>query len=212
VIHRDLVPGHVERLAAEAKAVGRVDTAVGDARNLDIEDESVDALLMLGPLYHLTHQGDRVHALREARRILRSDRMLFAAAMSRWAPRLHGVLVMRLYRQHAELAGPLEVVETTGRLPPLVPGEFSGYCHRPEELREEVTGAGFDVVELMSVEGLAFALPDLEERLAPAEDARHVLEAARDLGAIPEPLGVGPHLLVSARRRDSLRPRQRPPR
>src|SRR5215207_1068852 len=72
VIHRDLVPGHVERLAAEAKAVGRVDTAVGDARNLDIEDESVDALLMLGPLYHLTHQGDRVHALREARRILRS--------------------------------------------------------------------------------------------------------------------------------------------
>ena len=39
--------------------------------DLPLADDSADAVLLLGPLYHLTSQEDRVTALREARRILR---------------------------------------------------------------------------------------------------------------------------------------------
>jgi hypothetical protein len=50
------------------------------------------------------------------------------------------------------------------------------------------------------VEGLAFALPDLDERLADATDRAVVLDAARALERVPELLGLSPHLLATARR------------
>jgi ubiquinone/menaquinone biosynthesis C-methylase UbiE len=43
----------------------------GDARELDLADASVDAVLLLGPLYHLRQRSDRVRALAEARRVVR---------------------------------------------------------------------------------------------------------------------------------------------
>jgi ubiquinone/menaquinone biosynthesis C-methylase UbiE len=51
VEHRDLAPGHVEQLASARPDA--VTTRVGDARRLDLADSSVDAVLLLGPLYHL---------------------------------------------------------------------------------------------------------------------------------------------------------------
>ena len=67
----DPVPLHVEqaREAALARPGATLASAeVGDARSLSIPDTSVDAVLLLGPLYHLTERADRVRALTEARR------------------------------------------------------------------------------------------------------------------------------------------------
>src|SRR5580693_1435214 len=89
VEHRDLMPLHVEQLTADT-AGGH--TAVGDVRDLDLPDASVDAVLLLGPLYHLTDRAERVRALRECARIVRPGGPVFAAAISRWAPRIDGML------------------------------------------------------------------------------------------------------------------------
>ncbi len=51
----------------------------------------------------------------------------------------------------------------------------------------------------MGVEGLAFALPDLAERLADPVDREVILATARALQRVPELLGLGPHLLAVAR-------------
>ena len=64
-------------------------TQVGDARKLPFEDSSVDCVLMLGPLYHLTTSEDRALALSEARRVLRSGGFLLAACITRWASLLN---------------------------------------------------------------------------------------------------------------------------
>jgi 2-polyprenyl-3-methyl-5-hydroxy-6-metoxy-1,4-benzoquinol methylase len=70
VRHRDLMPHHVEHLRRDAEAAGlRLEAEVGDARALDLGGGSVDAVLLLGPLYHLVELEDRLMALREARRI-----------------------------------------------------------------------------------------------------------------------------------------------
>ena len=50
-----------------------------------IESGSLDALLMLGPFYHLREPDQRRRAVREARRILKSRGILFAAAVNRMA-------------------------------------------------------------------------------------------------------------------------------
>jgi SAM-dependent methyltransferase len=97
VLHRDLVQLHVEQVSADAADAGlQVETGVADARDLDLNDASVDAVLLLGPIYHLPTRDDRVAALAEGRRVVRPGGPVFAVAISRWAPRLHGEVAHRL--------------------------------------------------------------------------------------------------------------------
>ena len=198
VEHRDLVPLHVEQLRAEAGPGPGIRTAVGDARDLDLGDAAVDAVLLLGPLYHLRWRADRVRALREARRVVRPGGPVFVAAISRWAPRLDGVLTLRLYESRPQLRELIDQVERTGWAPPLVPDSFSAYCHRPGQLRTELRAAGLEVVDLVSVEGLAFTLDDLDQRMLDPLAREVVFETARVLERVPELLGIGPHLLATA--------------
>ena len=88
VVHLvDLTP----RLVNEARRLnanrqpGLQSCEVGDARSLAFADASVDAILLLGPLYHLVEREERLKALREARRVLKPGGLLFGAAISRWA-------------------------------------------------------------------------------------------------------------------------------
>ena len=198
VEHRDLMPLHVRQLAQDAGGLAGLRTAVGDARDLDLGDACVDAVLLLGPLYHLRRRADRLRALAEARRVVRPGGPVFAAAISRWAPRLDGILLSRLdqtYPQMRELVGE---VERTGQLPPLGPGSFSGFCHRPRQLVAELRDAGLVVQDSVSVEGPAFLLADLAERLDDPAARAVVLEVARAVERVPELLGIGPHLLATA--------------
>jgi SAM-dependent methyltransferase len=57
----------------------------------------VDAVLLLGPLYHLTDRAERVHALQECARIVRPGGPVLAAAITRRAARIDGMLRERLY-------------------------------------------------------------------------------------------------------------------
>ena len=197
VEHRDLVPLHVRQLSADAEGITGLRTAVGDARDLDLDDASVNAVLLLGPLYHLRRRAGRVRALAEARRVVRPGGPVFAAAISRWAPRIDGELRERLYEVYPHLLGLVPEVERTGVLPALHPGSFSGFCHRPRQLRGELADAGLTVADLVSVEGPASLLADLAERMADPVARGVVMDAARAVERVPELLGVGPHLLAT---------------
>jgi len=198
--HRDVVPLHVEQLADAAKDVDLIETTVCDALALDLDDESVDAVLLLGPLYHLPKRSDRLTALAEARRIVRPGGPVLVAAISRWAPRLQSVLAEGLFRQMPELVDHLPEAERTGRLDPLFRGSFTGYTHRPRQLASEVRAASLELVDLVNVEGAAAMLPDLDDRFRDDTEREVVLGSVRAVERVPELLGVGPHLLAVARR------------
>jgi SAM-dependent methyltransferase len=196
VQHRDLIELHVEQLRATA---GRsIQTAVGDARHLDLPDSSVDAVLLLGPLYHLPEREDRIRALTEARRIVRAGGPVFIAAISRWAPRLDGILQERLYEESADFTALLPEVERTGKLPPVVPNGFVGYTHRPGQLADEVSAAGLLLEDLVGVEGLPLAATDMESRIDDPIAWNVVLDAARAVERVPELLGLSSHLIATA--------------
>jgi SAM-dependent methyltransferase len=197
VEHRDLMPLHVRQLAEDADGVAGLRTAVGDARDLDLADASVDAVLLLGPLYHLRRRADRVRALVEARRVVRPGGPVFAAAISRWAPRIDGILLQRLDRTYPQMRSLVGGVERTGQLPPLGPGSFSGFCHRPRQLAAELRDAGLAVADLVSIEGPADLMADLAERMEDPAERSVVLETSRALERVPELLGLGPHLLAT---------------
>lgn len=199
VVHRDVVDGHVHDV--RTRHAGRVDSAVGDARSLDLPDASVDVVLLLGPLYHLVDEADRVQALREAARVVCPGGTVHAAAISRWLPRLDGMLTKRIRLLYPSMSEVVDEVERTGHLAPVIEGGFTGFVHRPDDLAAEVEAAGLALESLVSLEGVAFALGDLDERWADEAERTLLLDTLRALEAVPELLGIGPHLLATARRR-----------
>jgi SAM-dependent methyltransferase len=198
VEHRDLMPLHVTQLQVDATAVSGIRTAIGDARALDLPDASADAVLLLGPLYHLASRADRMTAIREAARVLRPGGALFAAAISRWATRIDGIIGKQIYLKYPAALDLIDEAERAGVFPPLHAGAFSAYSHRPDDLRAELIEAGLEVTDLVSVEGPGMILPDLDTRMADPADRAAILDAARALESVPDLIGFGPHLLATA--------------
>ena len=148
----DIVPGHVER----ARARGFV-AREGDARDLPYEDHSFDVVLLLGPLYHLIGAPDRAMALAEARRVLRPNGLVAAAAVTRIAVALDYLRKGRLHTADA-LAMAARIVSNGHDDSGFGAGIF--YFHTVEELREELLAAGFVDVSVRGVEGPAWPLID----------------------------------------------------
>jgi SAM-dependent methyltransferase len=196
VVHRDLVEHHVEQVRRRYGA--RVDTAIGDARALDLDDDACDAVLLLGPLYHLEDPDDRLLALREARRVVRPGGHVYAAAISRWAPRLDGMLVQRFHLKYPAMAEMVDDAERTGRMRPVHEAGFNGYAHNPEAFRDEVLASGLVLESLVSLESVAFALCDLDARMDDPIERALLLDVLRAVESVPSLLGVGPHLLATA--------------
>ena len=68
----DPMLAHLAQARARAAEVGhQFATRLGTAAELGEEDASADAVLLMGPLYHLIDPDDRLDALTEARRVLR---------------------------------------------------------------------------------------------------------------------------------------------
>jgi SAM-dependent methyltransferase len=184
----------------DAATGAAIDTAVGDARSLDLADASVDAVLLLGPLYHLSRRVDRVQALREARRVVRPGGPVFGAGISRWAARYSAILMQRLYERVPAVLEMIGELERTGAIPPVEPGWFTAYTHRPGQLRAEFTSAGLAVADLVSVECGAFLLPELRERMADPVARQVIMDSARVVERVPELIGLGAHLLATGLR------------
>jgi ubiquinone/menaquinone biosynthesis C-methylase UbiE len=201
----DPVTQHVEQ-AREASASQRdaplASAEVGDARWLLWDDESVDAVLILGPLYHLTSQNDRLHALREAYRVVRPGGVIAAAAISRFASTYDGLLRGFLEDPGFEEIVERDVREGQHRNPSGRPEWFTtAYFHHPQELRDEVKEVGFRVEALVGIEGPGWVLPGLDSWLEDLPRRSKLLDAIRRVETEPSLLGATAHILVVGHRR-----------
>jgi SAM-dependent methyltransferase len=189
------------RGSGEQPATPLASATVGDARRLDHPDCSVDAALLLGPLYHLTGRADRIGALTEARRVLRPGGVVVAAAISRFASTFDGLLRGFLDEPGFEAIVERDVRDGQHRNPTGRPEWFTtAYFHRPDELGQEITEAGLRLHALVGVEGPGLMLPDIERRLADPARRGRVLAAIRRVESEPSLLGASAHLLAVAHR------------
>ena len=195
---------HVEQArhaSGEQPPAPLASATVGDARRLDRPDASVDAALLLGPLYHLTERGDRVAALAEARRVLRPGGVLAAAAISRFASTYDGLLRGFLDEPGFEEIVERDVREGQHRNPTGQPHWFTtAFFHLPDEFAEEVADAGLRPHAVLAVEGPGWVLPDVAERLTDPARRQRLLTAIRRVEAEPSLLGASAHLLAIAQR------------
>jgi len=199
----DAMPRHIEQASERNRTATHklASIALGDARALTHADNSADAVLLMGPLYHLQQRADRIAALREARRVLRPGGLLFAAAISRFASVLDG-----LFSGHLDIPEFQKIVERDLKdgchlNPSNNPAFFTtAYFHQPEELAKEITDAGLTVHEVQGVEGPAWLLQNHDHHWSDSQRAERLLKAADRLGREPSLLGASAHLLAIARR------------
>ena len=144
----DPVPLHVEQASAASQAQPDhpiAELCVGDARHLDRVDSSVDVVLMLGPLYHLTERNERIAALRESYRILRKGGIIFAVGISRYASTLRGMIDGIVDPEYIKIVD-RDLWDGQHRNPSEHPAYFTtAFLHRPEELKSEIETVGFNL-------------------------------------------------------------------
>jgi ubiquinone/menaquinone biosynthesis C-methylase UbiE len=200
----DPVALHVEQARAAAKGwpgAMLASAEVGDARALRLPDASADAVLLLGPLYHLPERAERLQALAEARRVCRRGGVIIAAAISRFASTLDGLRGGYLEDPAFAALAAGDRQDGRHRNPTGDPAYFTtAYFHRPEDLAAECSAADLAHEATLAVEGAAWLLPDLDARLADQRRREVLLTALAALEAEPALLGVSAHLLVVARR------------
>jgi SAM-dependent methyltransferase len=189
----DLTPRHVEAVTRELAPLG-VTAEIGDARDLRHADNSFDAALLLGPLYHLTERTDRLRALSECARVVRPGGVVVAAAISRFASLFDGLARGFLFDERFKKIAERDLRDGQHRNPTNEPHWFTtAYFHHPDELEAEVREAGLDVLTLIGVEGLAAWL---EVPFGTASDRDTILWAARAVETEPTLRGLSPHMLV----------------
>ncbi|MFZ0666355.1 MAG: methyltransferase domain-containing protein [Acidimicrobiales bacterium] len=189
----DLVEHHVEQ-ARDKLARSGVRATVGDARNLAVKDREYDAVLLLGPLYHLTLRDDRLLALAEARRVAKPGGLVCVAAINRFASLFDGLARGFLFEPGFKDIVEQDIATGQHRNPGDHPHWFTtAFFHHPAELRDEIHGAGLKLIDLVGLEGLAGWLSDLPS------DTEEVLYAARAVESEESLLGLSAHILAVAR-------------
>lgn len=200
----DPVPLHIEQARSAstsqtARALASAET--GDARDLRFPDESADAVLLLGPLYHLPERDDRIRALSEARRVCRRGGVVIAAAISRFASAIDGLRGGYLTDPAFAAIVADDLRDGHHRNQTGHPEYFTtAYFHRPEDLAGECESAGLTHEETLAVEGFAWLLPDLDEWLADETRRGVLLSTLAQLEGEPALIGASAHLLCVAKR------------
>ncbi|HSQ60655.1 MAG TPA: class I SAM-dependent methyltransferase [Acidobacteriota bacterium] len=174
---------------------------VADARRLPQPDGFADAVLVMGPLYHLQEGADRAAALREAYRVLARGGVVAAAAISRFAPTLDGMASG--YARDPRFVAIRDRGLRDGRhMNDTATTDYftTAYLHRPEELRGELASAGFGSVFVLGIEGPAWIVPDFEARWKDEAQREDLLHVARVLESEPAIVGASAHLMAIGRK------------
>jgi SAM-dependent methyltransferase len=196
----DPVPLHVEQAAAAAG--GSFTAALGDARSLDEADAGQDAVLLLGPLYHLVERADRVRALMEALRVVRPGGVVLAAVISRYASMLDGFYQGFLDSRPGFAERTMETLRRGWHRNPRREERLftTSYFHTRDELAGEVADAGLRLAAIVPVEGPLPWTPGLAGRLTDPGQRQYILDVLAEMEHDPAITGLSSHLLAAAHR------------
>jgi ubiquinone/menaquinone biosynthesis C-methylase UbiE len=200
----DPVPKHIEQAHHASQNQSDFPLAgarIGDARALDWEDDSMDALLLLGPLYHLTKREDRISALKEATRVTRAGGSIFVAVISRYASLMDGI-----FRNFLDDPAFVQIVEQDlcdgqHRNPTKNLSYFtSTFFHHPDEIAAEIRESGLTLEKVLAVESIGGLLSDFGRMWKDDKRRERLLRFIRAVEEEPSLLGISAHIMAIAKK------------
>lgn len=189
----DPVALHIE----QARTLDLASVTQGDARSLPFASNTADAVLLLGPLYHLPTAPERSQALAEAYRVLKPNGILFAAAISRFASLMDAMNKNTLYPKLQALKNDL----ATGLHHKTKPDTFVfGYLHHPQEFKREIEQAHFSNVTLHAIEGPIWASSLIQPLYADQTHWPQLITLLDELETDDSIIGASAHIMALARK------------
>lgn len=182
-------------LAQEKTLAAKVSLAeIVHANALDLAElpaSGFDAVLLLGPLYHLLAQDERLQAASEAQRLLRPQGRLFAAFITRFAQCRYAAKfdpgwfsTDRAYVEQLLASG-------VHRKPKLF---TEAYFAHPDEIVPFMESAGLSTIKMIGCEGIVSGLEEKINELE-GDDWDYWVQLNYRLGQEPSLFGASDHLL-----------------
>ena len=182
-----------------------------DARTIPREDNSADAILLMGPLYHITDHNERIKAVRESLRLLKEGGVLFAAALTPYSVLMYNITVYspRGENKNTYLEDPdfLAMVERElkdgDHINPgkkVYDGLGSSHLHTAKALKAELFEGGFSSSVVHGVMGGAWLVSDLEALWENETSRNALMNTVRLLDSHEEIIGLSGHLLAVSRK------------
>lgn len=121
-----------------------------DARNLHMfKDEQFEAVLMLGPMYHLQEEKARIKAVQELMRFTKKDGMVFVAFMPRTWHILASLVSPEKWKPNDNMYSIYQFFQS-GCFNHAEPGRFTGaYYFNIEEIKPFMEKQGFETIGLI---------------------------------------------------------------
>lgn len=184
---------------AEAGLERQVQFVVADARDLSqVTERGFDAVLLMGPLYHLVLEDDRTAALREVLDRLREGGILFSTFISRF-----GVMgdLMKNVPDWIEKQDEVRSLLERGRDPDdFHHGGFRGYFAQVREIAPLHESLGFETLALVGVEPAISADDESYNRLE-GKQRQLWLDLLYKISAEESILGASRHILYIGKKK-----------
>lgn len=173
---------------------------VADARSIGRPDESADAILLFGPMYHIMEKDERRLCLRECFRLLKKGGILFTAGITKFATALKYVCAYdyKPMIDDDEFYKSLEIEVKTGihTKKPMGLAKFFD----PKELGSEIESAGFIDVDLRGIMGPTTAIRNLDEAWQNEKKRESIMRIVRLFEKEESIMGLSTHFLVISRK------------
>lgn len=197
----DLSAGLLEEARKNITAAGlegQVTFMVADARDLSqVTKTDFDAVLLMGPLYHLIVEADRQTALQQAADRLRKDGVIFTAFISRY-----GLLydLLRNKPEWVDNGDEVQSILADGKRPDHFPrGGFRAYSARLPEIAPLHEALGFETLAIAGVEPAVGADDERYNQLQ-GEQRQRWLDALYTVSTEPSIIGASKHILYMGRK------------
>ncbi|EFM10063.1 Methyltransferase type 11 [Paenibacillus curdlanolyticus YK9] len=166
-----------------------------------IQDEAYDASLMLGPLYHLQKEGERVAAVKELHRVTKRNGLVFVAFQSRMRMAITSLSQPQAWKPNDSLKA-IKTFFETGAFNHHDQGRFTGaYYFHVDAVKPFMESNGFETVDLIGSSSIGSLLSNEQkqywiDRGEYDELMQFLIAIAND----PSVLGASSHLLYIGRR------------
>lgn len=203
----DITPRLVEIAKEKATELGLTEHFNGfhvlNAANLDgLANEFFDASLMLGPLYHLQREEERIKAVRELFRVTKKEGIIFVAFQSRMRMTITSLQFPQYWKPNDTMDS-INEFGNTGVFNHADQGRFTGaYYFNVDEIKPFMEKHGFETVDLIGSSSIGGMLNNEQKQFWEEKgESRKLMNLLIEKAKDPSVLGISSHLLYIGRRK-----------
>ena len=184
----ELADANIAAFRAKMSDEDSVDLAQGNALDLSRYDsDSFDVVLLLGPLYHLHEEADRLRCIAEAKRVCKPEGKIFFAFIS------NDIVILTMQQCQDDYLIHGDYDKDTFQL-----DDFPFVFHTVDRCRDILDMAGVHIFHAVASDGVSELLQDMVNSLDDAS-YRQYLRYHFHICEKPEMLGMSNHLLFIGR-------------